>query len=273
MNFIYLKFYLDYLVFKMKQNITNGVVVYHNFMENDISIDTLENTYVWSDFTINGKKLLRTGCFEGLRDPNGCQPWLRCPSIEHQTIYPYSSLTMSISERIKQLTGYNTNIAKIQKYNDGKVGINLHADKIIDLAIDTPIFVVRFGEERICVLEHKITKDVIEVPVPHNSLLVISYKANLEWKHGIKEDKTKKPSYSIVFRKSVTFLHPCGIIFGERTPFKNIKALEEYKENVKEYYTKEEQSKKTISCYKEENKRIVSLDIYKEIINNCIYPF
>lgn len=107
------------------------------------------------------------------------------------------------------------------KYSNGNAGIHLHSDKIIDLDINTPIFVARFGAERICVLQNKETNDTIEVSVPNNSLLVISYDANRKWKHGIKEDDTVlQPSYSIVFRKSVTFLHPKGFLCGERTPFK-----------------------------------------------------
>lgn len=115
--------------------------------------------YKWNDFTINNKKLTRTGCFEGTC---GKTPWLRCPSIEHQTIYPLSDLTISIMDKISNM-GYHTNIAKIQKYDNGNIGINLHSDKIIDLDVNTPIFITRFGETRTCLLKNKLNGKIREI--------------------------------------------------------------------------------------------------------------
>ena len=260
--------------------VQKGITLHTNFMKDDITPTVFEQgTAAWVDFTINGKVLARKGCFEGEVMEGGVRPWLRCPSIEHQTIYPYSPLVLSISERIKALTGHETNIAKIQRYDSGRTGIYLHSDKIIDLDEKTPIFVARFGAERMCLLQNKESGEVIELPVPHNSLLVIDYEANLKWKHGIKQDATLDPSYSVVFRKTVTFLHPSGFIFGSRTPFKSLSDLEGYLVEQaagrcpRTYFSRAQQSEEMVACYKNENKNVAGLDLYKKVIDNCIYPF
>lgn len=271
-----------------KTDIVDGIYVIYDFagyntyiQYNTYISEELEKQTKWGNFTINDKLLPRSGCFEGNNyyiDEIKISPWLRCPSIENQEIYPMSDITLYIKDQIKELTGFDTNIAKIQKYDNGTIGIHSHSDKIIDLDEHTPIFIARFGEARTCVLTNKETNEIIEVKLGNNSLLVLSYEANLKWKHGISyKDETTKPSYSIVFRKSITFLHPSGFVFGENTPFKTLDDLTEFlkeKENrINNYFTKERQKKVIIGCYKEENKNEIDISTYKKIIENCIYPY
>lgn len=261
-------------------NITNGVSIIHDFLESDEQIiQKLENEITWNNFTINNKQIQRTGCFQGQVEEK-YSPWLRCPSIEHQKIYPFSDTVFQIKKQIQKITGYDTNIAKIQKYKDGTEGINSHSDKIIDLCQKTPIFIYRVGENRKCVLsaknsiEHR--DDDLIFEVPHNSLLIIDYEANLKFKHGILKDETEKPSYSIVFRKSITFLHSSGYVFGQNTPFKTIRDVENFnKENqIQKYFSKERQKSVIIECYNQENNNHdININLYKEVMDNCIYPY
>ena len=276
------------------KEIIKGIFIYYNFINNEkYIIDDLGKQCIWDTFTINNKELSRIGSFEG-ECINKLSPWLRCPSIENQTIHKWSPIIKHIRDNIINKFKYNNdsiNIAKIQKYDNGNITIYPHSDKIIDLDPLFPIFIIRFGSTRTALLINKETKEEIEVKMPHNSLLYISYEANLLWKHGIKKDETIYPSYSIVFRKSCTYLdNETGYVFGMNTPFKYIKELtygnyysqigitnefksiKELKVNSEKYYSKEQQKKKLIQCFTKENNCKADISIYKDIIDNCIYP-
>ena len=200
-------------------------------------------------------------------------PWLRCPSIENQIIHDFSEPIDKISKKIQQM-GYTTNIAKIQKYIDGNIIINPHSDKIIDLDENTPIFICRFGSTRKCILIHKLNKTEIVVDMPHNSMLILTYSANKEWKHGILKENKCDVSYSIVLRNSITFKYG-GYIYGKNTPFKTFVDLQNYlnNQNPDRYWSIDKQRNHMIECYSIENKVPSDICLYNEAINNAIYPY
>lgn len=250
---------------------TKGIYLIEDFMKDPKDVlEQMKDQCTWKEFTINGNKLCRTGSFQGTPLENMSTPWLRCPSIEHQVIEPWCPIVSKIKDYIKDNLGYETNIGKIQRYENGEAFINLHSDKILDLDPETPIFVARFGADRTCVLKHKLTAEVIEVTVSNNSLLVIEYDANLIWKHGIKKDQeVKDDSYSIVFRQSVTFKHSSGYVYGKHTPCKDVKELVKY-ENI---WDKDTYKQKIVKCYSVENKIKGDIDIYREIMEHSTYAF
>jgi hypothetical protein len=261
---------------KSRKYITDDIYLLTDFLDNSDSVlKDIKEECPWNDFTINDKILCRTGCFQGDQLSDGSTPWLRCPSNQNQTILPWSPIIKKIRDCIKENQGHETNIGKIQKYSDGKSVINLHSDKILDLDQDTPIFIIRFGATRTCILQHKLTHQKINVLVPHNSCLVLTYKANLEWKHGIAKDiNEKEPSYSIVFRKSVTYRASPEIgdyIYGVNTPAKTKDMLLNYINNKKEMLGWDEYNNLLVKCYNEENKTVANLSLYKEIIDNSIF--
>jgi hypothetical protein len=267
----------------IQKTIIDGISIIYNVLSSELEENithTLESQCHWDTFTINGKTLCRTGSFEGDQLKHDSTPWLRCPSIEYQTIYPWSPITKHIRDYIACHTGYTTNIAKIQKYPTGDSIINVHSDKIIDLDQETPIFILRFGVGRTCILQDKITKECIHILMPHNSCLILDYKANLRWLHGIKsESHIKTPSYSIVFRKSVTFktiINGDDYVYGPHTPCKTYTDLLEYVSGSGSSITlmsHDDYKEKIIECYKKEKRNISTLDIYREIINSSLHPF
>lgn len=268
-----------------KRQITPHIYIiddFFSFIKTDITTELI-NQCAWEDFTINGKVLCRKGSFQGDQLKNDCTPWLRCPSIERQVIYPFTNIVTILRQAIRLKLNYKANIAKIQKY-DVDSYISPHVDKIIDLDPESPILIGRFGGTRRCTLTNKVTDEIINVNVKHNSLLVIEYEGNLIWRHGIlplapagifpEEDRTD--SYSIVFRNSVTFRHTnTNLVFGVNTPFKTFEDLSLYldSDESRSYYDSETQSKKIIDCYKTENKTVCTIDLYKDIIENAIFAF
>lgn len=267
-NISNLKKFLHLKLMINKEKIVEGIYLIKNFMNSKDILEKIKNECVMDSFTINGKILCRTGCFEGDQDNI---PWIRCPSIENQIIHPWSSPLFEIKNKIENELGYKTNIAKLQKYDDGRSFIHNHSDKIIDLDNNTPIFIIRFGATRICKLIHKTSKQIKLVNVTDNSLLIISYNANLEWTHGILEEPDiTEPSYSIVYRNSITFKSG-NYVYGENTPFKtendiNDKALEDL-------WCHDTFKKKIVKAYAYENNNICDITLYSDIINNSAYTF
>jgi hypothetical protein len=277
---------MDWFFFPHQKNknmktipVTDGIHVIHNFTEDPEMFKKMSEQCRFQSFSIHDKVLCRTGSFEGdqiphPKHPKGVTPWLRCPSSEHQVIYPWSECVAQVRDKIQKVLGYQTNIAKIQNYPSGKADITAHCDKILDLDQKTPIFIARFGATRKCQLIHKLSGQEIVVEEP-NGLLVISYEANLVWLHGIlKERSVTEPSYSIVFRQSVTFTTPDHYVFGPRTPFPTVESLHHQKssdQTTAHYMTKEEQTTRLIQCFSKENHTFATLDIYQDIIKRAVY--
>ncbi len=258
--------------------------VIYDFIKGDLGdiVKKLEEECNWGQFTIKGKPLTRTGSFEVIHTIDQRtgkiigSPWLRCPSIENQTMYPMSGIVSDIREKIHNEIGIlgidPPNIAKIQKYEDGYVDIKPHTDKILDLSPNSKIYLIRFGATRTVVLQHKVTKEIRKIDMPHDTLLVLDYEDNLHWTHGVVQDPTvTEPGYSIVFRNSVTFLDgKSGVVYGKHTPFKTIEDIN--LDNLNNFYTKKQQTEELVKMYNKENNNVISLEDYRHLMDKAIYP-
>jgi hypothetical protein len=247
------------------ETIAPGIVLYKDFFDDTSVLEKIKTQCHFDKFTINHKELCRLGSFEGL---NGNE-WLRCPSIEFQEIHCFSDVLLNLNKIVFDKTGLCTNIAKIQRYTSNSF-IHSHSDKILDLEPGQPIVVARFGHTRTCVLTNKMSGKEIYVQVPNNSLLVISYDANLSWKHGIIKETTKDESYSIVFRKTITFKYE-DYVYGKHTPFKTLDELKNALKTEITMWSPEMSKQELIKCFSIENNNIADLSIYKDVINNSIY--
>lgn len=249
----------DQILSNKARAVLDDSFIIHDFLE-AFCLEDLIKEVTWGTFTIAGKTLCRQGCFQGDRDAQGCVPWLRCPSIEAQEIHNWTPSVVSIRDRIEAQYGYRTNIAKIQLYADGKSIIRPHADKIIDLAEGAPIYNVRFGDTRTFLLTNKETQEKTAVPMPNNSLFILGPITNSKFLHSIPKESNVGASYSIIFRQSVTFAEPQQKrLFGERTKYSTAtEALTDplYDTNMNNL----------IKCFALENKKVVTLDDYKEVM-------
>lgn len=251
------------------KNFLNG------FMLKDI-IEKLEKEVLWNKFEINGKELCRTGSFQGISNEFGDKPYIRCPSIDIvENITPIiNQIVELIPITLKDNFNFSfekPNIIKIQKYDDGRSFITDHTDKIIDLEENSPIFNLRLGATRTFVLTNKKTKDKYLIKMPHNSLFIIGPDTNKNYLHGVpKETHISEPSYSLVFRKSVTFKDSeKGYLYGPRSIIKE--KLKDIEENIKKSLSKEESLKELIKLFHIENNDPVGLELYEDYINKTCY--
>lgn len=244
----------------------------HDFYQGENVFEDLLGEVDWGEMTICGNVLCRKGCFQGDIDKEGNVPWLRCPSIEGQTILPWTPTVEKIRNKINEEFGVNVNIAKIQLYKDGKAFIKSHADKIIDLKEDVPIFNYRVGATRNFVMTNKVDKSKQVYPMINNSLFVLGPLSNIEWRHAIEKEEDVGPSISIIFRESVTFKRKDGLFFGPRTLYKTNMELERALENnsVPDVMSAEEYKKELIRAFGIENKNPVTLEVYETVINNTL---
>lgn len=137
--------------------------------------------------------------------------YLRCPSIKAEEIAPFSPTIIKIIEQLEKITGQKCNIAKIVKYGEGSSKqLKSHADKIIDLERGTSINTIRFGDTKSLLLTHKVTQEEILIELPHNTLFVLGWETNKQYRHGVPPSSSTSFSisstYSVVLRTSVTLL-------------------------------------------------------------------
>jgi alkylated DNA repair dioxygenase AlkB len=111
-----------------------------------------------------------------------------------------AQLTRFIASRLTDKFGQKFNYALINKYLDEKSKIGYHTDDEKDLCSKSMILGISLGQERQIYFKHK-TGEVIKVNLPHNSLMIMNYPTNLNWKHSIPSSKIKmKPRVSLTFR-------------------------------------------------------------------------
>lgn len=218
-------------------------------------IPLLQSQCKFEEFYIKDKKLCRTGCFEGQVHDN-LVPWLRCPSIQKQTIHPFSQLCLHIVNQIEKDFNERPNIVKIQYYENEHSNISSHTDKIIDLKPGSSIFNISLGHPRKFILTHKLTKEKEEYEMPHNSMIHLTYDKNREFLHEVpKEHHTCSGRYSLIFRTSHTFKNTeTGLL---TTSLESMKFYDPP--------TKEEETE-LIKLWSIENKEIVDISLYSHYL-------
>lgn len=191
-----------------------------NCIENPLVFEELEELLVDSDgwnqvMKIGGVdvKSKKIGCFYGVPDDYGSLPYFRCPSFEEAIAMP-DWLKAKLLDVINTRFGESFNLVKVQKYVNGKSGIERHSDKGLDMNKETPIFIYRINKDplntRSLIFRHKVTGEEESFDMPSNSLLAISVEENKSLVHYVPktEDDGTDECISFVFRKIDTYMHP-----------------------------------------------------------------
>lgn len=111
-----------------------------------------------------------------------------------------AQLIRFIASRLTDKFGQSFNYALVNKYPDEKSKIGYHADDENDLCDNPMILGISLGQERQIYFKHKFGK-VVKINLPHNSLMVMNYPTNSDWKHSIPSSTVKMgPRVSLTFR-------------------------------------------------------------------------
>ena len=110
-------------------------------------------------------------------------------------------ILIEIKECLEKLTKQVYNICVIQRYPNGKIGINPHRDK--EMTHGTLICGISLGQERILQMS-RYEKD-IDISLPSGSLYILNPPTNDYWSHSILEDKSEGIRYSLTFRNYIKY--------------------------------------------------------------------
>lgn len=193
-----------------------------------------------------GGEVPRFIAVQGEVDENGTQPVYRHPADESPPLLHFTPAVQKIREHVEKALEHPINHVLIQCYRGGNDYISEHSDKTLDIVQGSYIANVSLGAERTMVFRTKrgdrkssvaaekgidtvlskatesvsspdakspTKRQVIRLPMPHNSLVKMGLATNGKWLHGIKADKRpllEKTKAEVAWdgvRISLTFRH------------------------------------------------------------------
>ncbi len=127
------------------------------------------------------------------------------------SVYTYSGITLapldwvepliSIREECEQLSNARFNAVLANFYRDGADSMGWHADDEPELGAAPTIASVSLGAERRFDMRHRQTKEVVRIPLPHNSLLIMSGSCQTHWMHAVARTKrVREPRINLTYR-------------------------------------------------------------------------
>ena len=130
---------------------------------------------------------------------------------EPESTYTYSGTTLEplawreplvfIKDVCEQLTGAKFNAVLANLYRDGSDSMGWHADDEPELGPSPTIASVSLGAERRFDLRHRRTKETVRIPLPHNSVLVMSGATQSHWLHAVaKTKRVREPRVNLTYR-------------------------------------------------------------------------
>ena len=171
---------------------------------------------------------------------------------------PFTFTVSKIKKKIEELLGINEhklfNHVLVQKYRSGADFIGEHADKTLDVGHGTVIVNYSMGSERTLSLRSKDkTKDgtyeIQHIPLPNDSVFVMSLSLNRKMKHSIhRQSQESGERISLTFRRIETFYDKNKrILIGQGAPPSDSNDFQRTEEMV------EEEKIELLKAFKEEN--------------------
>lgn len=112
---------------------------------------------------------------------------------------------MIISTRVSRIANASFNYVLVNNYIDQTNSIGYHSDDERELGKYPTVAGISLGQEREIYFKSNKTDEIIIVPLPHNSLYVMFYPTNQNWKHSIpKRAKHLGQRISLTYRQIKT---------------------------------------------------------------------
>ncbi|KAH9475284.1 DNA oxidative demethylase ALKBH2 [Psilocybe cubensis] len=257
----------------------------------DTAFEKLKAEVKWETMAHRGGEVPRLVAMEGEIAEDGSYPVYRFPSDGHPPMLPFSPTVALIREHVQKVLKHPVNHVLIQFYRNGKDAISDHSDKTIDVVRGSSIVNVSLGAQRTMTLRLKKDKADVDdpvqhqldstpddaprqsvstfgvprvtqrIPLPHNSMFVMSLETNAKWLHGINPDNRPLHIKSLEERAedgariSLTFRHIATFISKDQSLIWGQGATGKTKDQAKKVVYKSEEAKKLLMEFGNENQR------------------
>jgi hypothetical protein len=222
---------------EQKQNILDDTYIIYDVDElKDINFEDIKKEIEFEQMFSQQSPVPRLVAIQGIFY-NEMKPIYRHPVDAQPGITEMTLSVKKICDVLSKKLNQNFNHVLIQLYRDGLDYIGEHSDKTLDIEKNTNIVNYTIGSTRVMRLKSKknnIEKNIIKIPLKHNSMFVLSWDVNRKYLHYIKQDKRdlkEKSSdelrnngerISFTFRTIVTFIDKFNNIIGQGSKFKKI---------------------------------------------------
>lgn len=98
---------------------------------------------------------------------------------------PFTPLQQEIRQAVEAASGRRFNSVLLNFYRDGRDSMGMHSDNEPELGPEPAIASVSFGAARTFVLQHKVSKQRLNIALTDGSLLLMAGKLQKNWLHGI----------------------------------------------------------------------------------------
>ncbi|CAK3750051.1 hypothetical protein MYCFIDRAFT_182782 [Lecanosticta acicola] len=162
----------------------------------DVIFDRLQDEVSWQSMYHQTGEVPRLVCCQGTVGEDGSMPVYRHPS--DQTIPPHAwTVTVDrVRRAAEEAVVHPLNHALIQLYRGGNDYISEHSDKTLDIVPGSKIVNVSLGAQRTMRLRTKrgatptlAARTTYRIPLPHNSMVIMSLATNAQYLHGINADR------------------------------------------------------------------------------------
>ncbi|KAF7188397.1 DNA oxidative demethylase ALKBH2 [Pseudocercospora fuligena] len=140
----------------------------------------------------------RLVCCQAAVAEDGSMPVYRHPSDQTLPTTSWTAAVDRVRRAAELVVGHHLNHALIQLYRSGNDYISEHSDKTLDITPGSNIVNVSFGAQRTMRIrtkrgatksEESPARTTYRVPMPHNSMLIMSLKTNAQYLHAINWDR------------------------------------------------------------------------------------
>jgi alkylated DNA repair dioxygenase AlkB len=105
---------------------------------------------------------------------------------------PFTPLQLEILAAVEAASGRRFNSVLLNYYRDGRDSMGMHSDNEAELGPEPAIASVSFGATRTFILQHKVSKQRLQLALTDGSLLLMVGNLQNNWIHGI--NKTTRPT-------------------------------------------------------------------------------
>lgn len=182
--------------------------IVRNLLDDDIAsviYENLDSSVHWQEMMHKGGAVPRLVAIESTKSIDGMGnidgPIYRHPVDEEPATRDFNCYTSLIAMKIQEIVKHPLNHSLIQKYRHGHDYISEHADKTLDISMNTFICNFTAGAARTMVFKSKCKYDrdgnedingvrkIHRVQLTHNSLFLLGWRTNQMYTHSVQQDK------------------------------------------------------------------------------------